>query len=124
MTAPVPVRLTRTVLRSGVWHGHAEGDVPPRITAWHLEQELPGMSISAAAGGGWDIALPVPPAILSDGIQTILFRDEATGDILDSFTVLAGEGLDPDIRSEIGLLRAELDMLKRAFRRHCVESAD
>jgi hypothetical protein len=26
------------------------------------------------------------------------------------------------LRAEVDLLRAELDMLKRAFRRHCVET--
>ena len=31
--------------------------------------------------------------------------------------VLAGEGLDGDLRAEIDLLRAELDLLKREFRR-------
>ena len=35
---------------------------------------------------------------------------------------LAGEALAHDIRAEIDLLRAELDMLKRAFRRHCLET--
>jgi hypothetical protein len=30
--------------------------------------------------------------------------------------------LDEDIRAEVDLLRAELDLLKRAFRRHCSET--
>ena len=41
---------------------------------------------------------------------------------LASFTVVMGQPLDEDIRAEMALLRAELDMLKRAFRRHCVET--
>ena len=28
-----------------------------------------------------------------------------------------------DLRAEMDLMRAELDMLKRAFRRHCVETS-
>jgi hypothetical protein len=31
--------------------------------------------------------------------------------------------LEEDIRAEVSLLRAELDLLKRAFRRHCAETA-
>jgi hypothetical protein len=30
--------------------------------------------------------------------------------------------LAEDIRAEMDLLRAELDLLKQAFRRHCVET--
>jgi hypothetical protein len=31
--------------------------------------------------------------------------------------------MEDDLRAEVDLLRAELDMLKRAFRRHCLETA-
>jgi len=34
-----------------------------------------------------------------------------------------GEALGDDMCVEIELPRAELDMLKRAFRRHCVETS-
>ena len=37
-------------------------------------------------------------------------------------TIADGEALGDDMRVEIELPRAELDMLKRAFRRHCVET--
>jgi len=51
-----------------------------------------------------------------------LVEDGKTGGKLGSFTVIAGEALGDDIRAEMDLLRAELDMLKRAFRRHCLET--
>ena len=41
---------------------------------------------------------------------------------LGDFTLIAGEPLADDLRAEVELLRAELDMLKRAFRRHCLET--
>ena len=44
-----------------------------------------------------------------------------TGDALAHETIIAGEVLDEDVRAEVMLLRAELDMLKRAFRRHCAD---
>ena len=37
--------------------------------------------------------------------------------------MITGEPLGDDIRAEVELLRAELDMLKRAFRRHCLETS-
>ena len=41
---------------------------------------------------------------------------------LAQFTLVAGQPLDEDIRAELSLLRAELDLLKRAFQRHVRES--
>ncbi len=35
----------------------------------------------------------------------------------------AGSALDEDIRNDLSLLREELEMLKRAFRRHCADTA-
>ena len=42
--------------------------------------------------------------------------------MLDSFALMSGDALSYDIRAEMTLLREELDMLKRAFRRHCLET--
>jgi hypothetical protein len=59
--------------------------------------------------------------ILNDGVQTFVIQN--AGQTLGSFSIVSGRPLDHDLRSEIDLLRAELDLLKRAFRRHCVETA-
>ena len=66
--------------------------------------------------------LCVPADSLSDGVQTYLVNDARSGDKLASFTILAGDTLSDDIRAEIDLLRAELDMLKKSFRHHCNET--
>lgn len=122
------VRLTKTVLQAGIWYGLArrEGGAdgpPPQLSAWHLEKKLEGMEVSPApVDGQWEVRLPIPAALLSDGVQTILIRDDDTGDTADTVTLIAGDPLDADIRAEIDLLRAELDMLKKAFRRHCTET--
>lgn len=123
-------KLTKTAIRAGIWHGRAMredgADTPaPRLSAWHLETRLPEVEVHPAKDGPglWEVQLPIPAGLLSDGVQTVLIRDEATGETLDSFTLVTGEPLERDIRAEIDLLRAELDMLKKAFRRHCVETA-
>ena len=54
-------------------------------------------------------------------MQTYLVADAATGEPR-LLRLVAGEALAHDLRAEIDLLRAELDMLKRAFRRHCLET--
>lgn len=45
------------------------------------------------------------------------------GQALGDFSIIAGDAAGEDIRAEMALLRAELDMLKRSFRRHCRETA-
>ncbi len=118
------VTVTGTTLRSGVWHGQArvEGlDAAPDLTAWSGDMALPALELKPEGDGLWALKLAVPSEVLSDGLQTIVIRDEGSGDAVGSFTILAGAVLDEDIRSEVALLRAELDMLKRAFRRHMNE---
>ena len=70
----------------------------------------------------WLIRCKIPPEILSDGVQTFLICKMGEETALDNFSIVTGEPLADDLRAEINLLREELDMLKRAFRRHCVET--
>ncbi len=120
--------LTATRLFEGVWEGvlivsEADGNYQPEVEATHLGKPLEGVSVSEdATQGFWTVRVPVPVAALSDGVQTFLISDQRTGQKLNSFTILAGEPLSDDIRIEMDLLRAELDMLKKAFRRHCLET--
>jgi hypothetical protein len=65
----------------------------------------------------------VPVDAIEDGVQIFIKFDAMDGTQVGHFTLIAGEALGDDIRVEMELLRAELDMLKRAFRRHCVETA-
>jgi hypothetical protein len=64
------------------------------------------------------VSVDLPSEILSDGVQVVALRSTVTGAVLDRITLLAGDALDEDLRAEVGLLRAELEMLKRAFRQH------
>ena len=116
--------VTKTRLFQGIWEGIVTGSpkgTRPSIAVTHLEQPVPGADLTEVAGG-WLLRIPVPRDALSDGIHTFLIRDVGTGETLESFSILAGEALADDIRAEIDLLREELDLLKRAFRRHCLET--
>lgn len=121
-----PLSVTKARLRNGTWEGivHGSADEAPNITVTHLEQPVPDISLTEAdAEGQWRLCVPVPSQLLSDGVQTFLILDANTGTRLASFAIAAGSPLSEDLRAEVDLLRAELDMLKRAFRRHCVETA-
>jgi hypothetical protein len=117
--------LTGTRIRAGIWEGVLTGPKEqPRLEVMHLEVPLDGVRVVEAAGkpGQWAVQVPIPAQAISDGVQTFVVRDAVTSESLAHFTVIAGQAADEDIRAEIDLLRAELDMLKRAFRRHCVET--
>jgi hypothetical protein len=117
--------LTKTRIHAGTWEGVLTGaDTPPDITVTHNGQEIEGATLreDPQEEGQFRVAVPIPPELLSEGVQTFIISEPASGERLASFTVVTGQPLDEDFRAEMELLRAELDMLKRAFRRHCVET--
>lgn len=120
--------LTATRLFEGTWEGvltvsNATENYQPQIEVTHLGKVIEGVTVTEdSAQGYWVVRVPVPVALICDGVQTFLIADQSNGATLNSFTILAGEPLSDDIRVEMDLLRAELDMLKKAFRRHCVET--
>ena len=117
--------LTKTRIRAGVWEGVLSGAAePPVLDVLLLGQILPGVSVTAVPDrpGDWAVRVPVPSEALNEGVQTFVIRDKATQETLAHFTVITGVAMEDDMRAEVDLLRAELDMLKRVFRRHCVET--
>lgn len=117
--------LTATRMRRGVWEGvidNAQSGVP-QIRVTHLDQPVPDFDlIENTDAGHWVLKVPIPIDAIADGVQTFVITDQIDGEKLGHFTLIAGEALGDDMRVEMELLRAELDMLKRAFRRHCVET--
>jgi hypothetical protein len=117
--------LTKTRIRAGVWEGVLSGSpAEPVLDVQHLEKPVAGVTVSVVPerAGEWLVRVPVPVELLSEGVQTFLIRDAATGEKLQHFTIITGVAMEDDLRAEVDQLRAELDMLKRAFRRHCLET--
>ena len=119
--------LTKTRFLEGVWEGLLVArtrDAPaPEIAVTLRDVAVRGVTVTETSQPGrWVVEVPVPLEAVGDGVQTFLIRVTATETVIDSFTLIAGEVLGDDIRAEVELLRAELDMLKRAFRRHCLET--
>lgn len=119
--------LTKTRLRAGVWQGilTLEAGEKPEIDVLHLEAPVQGVTITAITGktGEFAVLVPIPLRALMDGVQTFVIQNRTDMATLASFCIVTGSPLETDLRAAIDLLRAELDLLKRAFRRHCVESA-
>ena len=119
------IKLTKTRIRAGVWEGVLTSPAEPVIEVLHLEHPVPGHSLVAIPdrSGEWLVRVPIPADLLTEGVQTFLIRNKANGETLEHFTIITGVAMEDDMRAEVELLRAELDMLKRAFRRHCLETA-
>ncbi len=118
--------LTKTRLRAGNWQAVVTSPARvPEIDVLHLESPVQGVSLKPVVdvAGDYLLSVPIPLRALNDGVQTFVVQDRADMTTLGSFSVIAGSPLDEDLRAEVELLRAELDLLKRAFRRHCVETA-
>lgn len=119
--------LSKTRLFEGVWEGILtavdENADQPDLGVTHLEKPLGVLHLKETSEPNqWSLRVPIPVELIGDGAQTFLIFDKETGETLDSFTIIAGDAVTDDIRAEVALLRAELDMVKRAFRRHCVET--
>lgn len=119
------LKLTKTRLLAGVWEGVLtghEGDSAPELVLTHHDKALEGLEIQNH-DSDWYVRAPIPQDQISDGVHVFIIAD-ADGNKLADFSFIAGEALAEDIRAEMELLREELDMLKRAFRRHCLEVAE
>ena len=118
--------LTPTRMRQGIWQGVVQqnGSGVPQIRVTHLGITVPDVEVQESdTDGHWQIQVPIPSTAISDGVQVFVISDATDDTTLGQFTLIAGEALGEDLRAEVELLRAELDMLKRAFRRHCSETS-
>jgi len=122
------LNLVKTRLQAGIWEGVLSGGLgtgdTPEIVVTHLEKPVNTVAVTAdpQSPGTWTVKIAIPPDLLSDGVQTFVIWDAAMEAKLASFAIVTGEPLEDDIRAELDLMRAELDLLKNAFRRHCVET--
>lgn len=108
--------LTPIRFENALWEGYLSATEKPQVKAVYQGEPLPDVELRPEADG-WSLRIPVPPAVLSDGVHCVMIFDAATDHKLGDFTIVAGAPAADDIHAQIALLRAELDMLKRAFRR-------
>lgn len=113
------MKCERGRISGGVWEAVVAADAAPVIEALHDGRAVEGVTVEPGPMGRFVVRVPIPAWIMNEGVRTILVQ--AGDERLAAITLVAGEPLDEDLRAEIGLLRAELDVLKRAFQRHVRE---
>lgn len=116
------MKLGMTRLAGGVWEAVLDigGDErTPMVEVIHDGTALPDVTLRPLDGqpGHWAIRVPLPSSIIADGLQVLAVREAGTDEVLGKIAILAGEAEPDDLRSEVEMLRGELDLLKRAFRR-------
>lgn len=123
------ITLTRMRLTVGIWEGllATVKGACPRLSLRHRddligEPEVIAASLPNAAPGRWIVRFRLPLDKITDGVQTFVVEGAETGQALAHETIIAGDVLEDDLHAEVALLRTELDLLKRAFRRHCTET--
>ncbi|SFS22154.1 hypothetical protein [Yoonia litorea] len=115
------MKIINASLREGIWTAELVEGNGDGIKVLYQGEEVTGVDISPASDPETrTIRVPIPPSAISDGVQTFVVKT-ASGEEITSFSILAGDVLAHDLRAEVDLLRAELDLLKKAFRRHCAE---
>ncbi|MGJ8603277.1 MAG: hypothetical protein ACSHXH_04050 [Marivita sp.] len=120
--------LSKSRFFEGVWEGVIAGesdDSPaPNVDVRVHDKPVPDITLEALPDpASWVIKVPVPANMIADGVHTFVISEATLGQALGDFSIIAGDAAGEDIRAEMSLLRAELDMLKRSFRRHCRETA-
>lgn len=117
--------LTPLRIVAGIWQGELSGvdaDAPPALVLTHGAEQIAAPDVKPLENGTWLVEVAVPARYLADGVQTFIISTRDGGETLASFAFIGGAAVSDDIRAELDLLRGELDMLKRAFRRYCVET--
>ncbi len=119
--------VTKIRFRNGRWEGLVESRTasapPPDIKVLYLDRPVEDVSLSETETTGvWKLVIPIPQEAVADGVHSFVISGAAQDEPLAHFTLIGGDIAAEDLRTEVDLLRAELDMLKRAFRRHCVEA--
>lgn len=114
----------------GVWSGILQAvQAPARLCVLH-EGEVVAEAALSAADGAWLVQAELPGRVIGNGVFSLLLvaAQGGPGDppgvaaqVLGRLDLRAGLPLSADLLAEIAQLRAELDMIKREFRRLAVE---
>ncbi len=94
----------------------AAGEGPAPEIALRLRGEVLAQAKLAPKGPGrWSLDVEAPAAAFGEGVAILEFAAE-DGSRLAAYPLAAGAALEGDLVAEVASLRAELDLLKQAFR--------
>lgn len=114
-------------LRGGVWTGRlTASERPARICVTLRGEAVAEARLSEVPDQGWDVRVDLPAAIIGEGVTSLIMVacDSVEGQPVDPsstrlarLNLAAGKALDDDLDAELAMLRSEVELLKREFRR-------
>lgn len=119
-------------IRGGVWSGQLRDMPPPaRVCVTCMGEVIAEAALAGDEDGGHQVRVDLPGSLISDGIVTlVLVADQGgPGDPVGADAIhlhhqalVTGKPLDQDLVAELSALRAEMELLKREFRRFAFEA--
>ncbi|MFN3262725.1 MAG: hypothetical protein ACE37J_19435 [Pikeienuella sp.] len=112
------LKIERLRFSAGRFRGEviAAGEGPAPEIALRLRGEVLARGSLAPKGPGrWSLDVHAPAAAFGEGVAVLEFA-AADGSRLAAYPLAAGAALEGDLVAEVASLRAELDLLKQAFR--------
>jgi hypothetical protein len=119
----MPWTLTRLSLAAGTWEGRLTGPAgiePPALVAIWNGEDIGSPTLADDGPGAWKATLILPATLITDGTHTLAIGPRG-GDPLCFETLAFGDPLEGNLRAELSALRTEVEVLKRALRRHLAE---
>ena len=107
---------------AGCWNGALQGaGTPPDLSVVHRGQVVARAALRDVGPGVWSVRADLPATVIGNGVNGLLLvagdPGSAGSQVLGGLTLVAGTVAGDDLLAEIAQLRAELEMLKREFRR-------
>lgn len=115
--------IREAAFENGIWQAEVASVDQPDIVVFYQGSEVSGVSIEEVDTNLWEISVPIPSVAIAAGVHSFAVQERGADTTLTSFSILAGDVLAHDVRAEMSLMRAELDLLKRAFRRYVSENS-
>lgn len=115
------MKLTRKSIIQGTYHGILDtisvSDDLPAIDLIHSGNEIIHCDVSKIGKTKYDVTTNIPSTVLFHGNFTLLLTQAGTLNILDSIIITINDSEDTVIKDDIALIREELELLKRTFRK-------
>ena len=122
------LEITQIKFSRGVWQGLISGAAPgtdhlPEFDVTLHEEPVDTVQVTRRQDTDeLHLQINIRPSAVGSGVHSFVITEHQSLDVLARFTLIGGDLAEQDLRAEIDLLKAELELLKRAFRRHWVET--
>ncbi len=114
--------LDKIDFSNGIWRGllkTGQAQEKPELQVTLNGAELdPCVVTAGSTDSEWIVEIAVPAHAIGDGVFTFVVLSSSAEHPIATFCLSGGRSMEYDMQAEVALLREEIEILKRAFRRH------